>query len=168
MAHIKEVTGSEDLRKAQVLLRAFPQHQRAYYAADLDTVLRYFDLPEYEKEVSDLHAHYPPPRACVLIASEGEEAVGVVCLRPVDAVTCEMKRLYVPATYRRKGIGQALCMALMDAARQRGFTTMRLDTAAFMTGPQVLYRKLGFTYTSPDPAVRKDLRDQLVFMQLHL
>lgn len=165
---ITEATDAEDLRKAQALLRAFPQHQREHYTANLATVLRYFDPVAYEKEISDLPAHYGPPRGCVLLATDGGEAAGVVCLRPLDAKACEMKRLFVPVAHRRKGIARALCTALLDIARAKGYTIMRLDTGHFMTESQALYRKLGFTYTSAYQPVREDLHDQLVFMQLHL
>jgi GNAT superfamily N-acetyltransferase len=165
---IVEATAAEDLRKAAALLRAFPQHQRQYYTANLDTVLRYFDPVAYEQEVSDLPAHYGPPRGCVLLATDDDDAAGVVCLRPLDAETCEMKRLFVPVAHRRKGIAQALCTTLLHTARDKGYTTMCLDTGFFMTESQALYRKLGFTYTSAYQPVREELRDQLVFMQLHL
>jgi predicted N-acetyltransferase YhbS len=165
---IREATDAEDLRKAVALLRAFPQHQREHYTANLDTVLRYFDPVAYEKEVSDLHAHYGPPKGCVLLASDEGEPAGVVCLRPLDAEACEMKRLFVPVGHRRKGIAQALCTALLHAARDRGYKVMRLDTGFFMTESQALYRKLGFTYTSAYQPIREDLRDELVYMELHL
>ena len=168
MVRITEVTNAEDVRRAQVLLREFTPHQREHYVEQLDTVIRYFDLPAYEKEVSDLHAYYPPPRGCVLLATDHEEAAGVICLRPMDEETCEMKRLFVPIAHRRKGIAQALCATLIDTARQKGYTTMRLDTGAFMTEPQALYRKLGFTYMPVPESVSEELRAQLVFMQLHL
>jgi predicted acetyltransferase len=45
---------------------------------------------------------------------------------------------------------------------------MRLDTGFFMTESQALYRKLGFTYTSAYQPIREDLRDELVYMELHL
>ena len=168
MVRIVEATDGEDLRKAAVLLRAFPQHQRQYYTANLDTVLRYFDPAVYEVEVSDLPAHYGPPRGCVLLATDDDDAAGVVCLRALDAEACEMKRLFVPVAHRRKGIAQALCSTLLKAARDRGYTVMRLDTGSFMTESQALYRKLGFTYTEAYQPVREELQGQLVFMKLHL
>ena len=168
MVRIVEAMGEEELLQAQVLLRAFPHHQRQYYTANLDTVLHYFDPISYEKEISDLPAHYGPPRGCVLLATYGNEAAGVVCLRALDAEACEMKRLFVPVAHRRKGVAQALCTALLDSARRKDYRVMRLDTGFFMTESQALYQKLGFTYTSAYQPVREELRDQLVFMQLHL
>lgn len=168
MVRIAEATDADALRKAAQLLRTFPQHQRTHYTANLDTVLRYFDPVAYEMEMSDLPAHYGPPRGCVLLATDKEETVGVVCLRALDAGACEMKRLFVPVAHRRKGIARSLCTTLLDIARSKGYSVMRLDTGHFMTESQALYRQLGFTYTSAYQPVPDDLRDQLVYMQLHL
>ena len=168
MVRIGEATDAEELQKAAALLRAFPKHQREYYTANLATVLRYFDPVAYEKEVSDLHAHYGPPKGCVLLAYDEGQPAGVVCLKPLDTEACEMKRLFVPVAHRRKGIAQALCGSLLNAARDKDYTVMRLDTGFFMTESQALYRKLGFTYTSAYQPVREELQDQLVFMELYL
>ena len=165
---IVEATLGKELQHAQVLLRAFPKHQREHYTANLETVLHYFDPVAYEHEVADLNAFYGQPRGCVLLATDGEQPAGVVCLRQLDEEACEMKRLFVPVAHRRKGIAQALCVALLKSARSKGYKVMRLDTGFFMTESQALYRKLGFAYTSAYHPVPDDLKDQLVFMQLKL
>lgn len=168
MVHVVEAFKDVDLHKAAELLRAFPKHQREHYTANLDTVLRYFEPLAYEQEVSNLHVHYGPPKGCVMLAYHEEQPAGVVCLRPLDAEACEMKRLFVPVPHRRKGIAQALCGSLLKVARDKGYSVMRLDTGFFMTESQALYRKLGFTYTGAYHPVREELRDQLVFMELRL
>lgn len=168
MVRVEEVANEVDLQKAAVLLRAFPKNQREYYTANLATVLRYFDPVAYEQEVSDLQAYYGPPKGCVLLAYDEAEPAGVVCLKPLDAEACEMKRLFVPVAHRRKGIARALCEALLGSARDKDYSVMRLDTGHFMTESQALYRKLGSTYTDAYHPVPEELQGQLVFMELHL
>lgn len=168
MVQVVEVANEVDRQKAVLLLRAFPKHQREYYTANLDSVLRYFEPDAYEQEISNLQVYYGPPKGCVLLAYDEGEPAGVVCLRPLSTEACEMKRLFVPVAHRRKGIAQALCETLIKVARDKGFTVMRLDTGFFMTESQALYRKLGFAYTSAYQPVREELQDQLVFMELHL
>ena len=168
MVRIAEAITAEDLHKASVLLRGFPQHQREQYTAHLATVERYFDPIAYEHEVADLPAKYGAPDGCVLLAFDDEVVAGVVCLRRFDADACEMKRLFVPPLHRRKGIAHALSLALLELARSKGYAMMRLDTGTFMVESQALYRKLGFTYTVPYYAVPEGLHDDLVFMEMRL
>ena len=149
-------------------MRDFPRHQREHYKDHLAVVDRYFDPIAYEEELRALPAKYGAPDGCVLLGFDDEALAGAVCLHRLDEEACEMKRLFVAIAHRRKGIAEALSLALLDAARSKGYTTMRLDTGAFLVESQALYRKLGFTYTEPYYAVPEVLRDGLVFMQIRL
>jgi ribosomal protein S18 acetylase RimI-like enzyme len=51
--------------------------------------------------------------------------------------------------YRKVGLGRHLIDAIIDAARQADFHTLRLDTLASMTSAQALYHKRGFVETPP-------------------
>lgn len=72
------------------------------------------------------------------------EVVGLGALRPVDATTAEIKRMYVRPAGRGRGVGRALLERLLVDARSEGYSVARLETLAFMTAAQGLYRSLGF------------------------
>jgi ribosomal protein S18 acetylase RimI-like enzyme len=66
---------------------------------------------------------------------------------------------YVRPDSRGFGVGRALAIAVIDAARDRGYRQMRLDTLAGMDDAQGLYRTLGFReiaayYENPVPGTR--------------
>ncbi len=128
MLFIVEADTSERMAMAAELLRDFPPHQRRRYAAHIHIVERYFDDAKYAAELADLPAHYGAPQGCVLLAMEGENAVGVVCLRRLSAEACEMKRLFVTEPNRGKGAAKALVKTLFSAAKLKGYSVMRLDT----------------------------------------
>ena len=116
------------------------------YAASLDVDLAYQD---FQHELDTLPGDYALPRGCMLIAREGPLAMACVAVRPVDNVTCEMKRLYVRPAARGSGLGRELAMAAIQFARTSGFHAMRLDTLPSMSAAQSMYRALGFRDIAP-------------------
>ena len=76
------------------------------FPEDADTVRRLFlayadslgvslDFQDFDAELAGLPGDYLPPAGRLLLAWQGEEAVGCVALRPLQGDACEMKRLYV-------------------------------------------------------------------------
>jgi GNAT superfamily N-acetyltransferase len=90
---------------------------------------------------------YVPPRGGLWLArADGDTAIGCVALRPLEeAGAAEVKRMFVDAAWRGRGVGRALLEALIDGARERGYGVIRLGTLDDMTAAQALYHSLGFT-----------------------
>lgn len=151
-------------------------------APDLDDVRalfqEYADMLDVElcfqgfaQELATLPGKYAPPQGCLLLARDGEKAVGCVALRPMkETAVCEMKRLYVQPSHRGTGLGRQLAGLILEEARARGYATMRLDTLAKLKPAIQLYRDLGFVeipeyYRNPLPEVvymERDLRSLVV------
>jgi putative acetyltransferase len=108
-----------------------------------------FCVQGFEDELANLPGAYAPPRGRLLLAREGDAAVGCVALRPLAEDICEMKRLYVRPVYRSSGVGRRLVEAIIAAAREIGYRRMRLDTLPKLAAARQLYRTLGFRPIEP-------------------
>lgn len=119
----------------------------------------------FDRELAELPGDYTAPGGCLLAVKDDGEVVACVALRPLDSMTCEMKRLYVRPSHRGLGLGRGLAEAVIAEARRIGYERMRLDTLPSMAEAAVLYERLGFRdiepYTrNPVPGAR--------FLQLEL
>ena len=116
------------------------------YAQAIATDLEY---QGFAAELAALPEPYVPPAGALLIAHAGADIAGCVALRPLDARTGEMKRLYVRPAYRSLGLGKRLVEAVIHAAHEAGYSELRLDTLTSMASAQRLYRQLGFVEIPP-------------------
>jgi putative acetyltransferase len=168
MLSIAPATTEAQLDAVRALMRAFVAWHRERHRADIALVDAYFDRAAFEAELADLHRIYAPPDATVLLALVDGSPAGCGALRRLDATTGELKRMFVPATDRGRGVGLGLGRSLLAAARTAGYRRLRLDTSIRQLEAQRLYERLGFRPIEPYYAVPPNLRDWLVFMELDL
>jgi len=109
----------------------------------------------FDQELAGLPGEYAPPAGRLLLAEYEGQLAGCVALhklelRHLDDSICEMKRLYLRAQFRGKGLGGALAERIIAEARQIGYKRMRLDTVEpVMKDAVAMYRKLGFREIPP-------------------
>jgi carbonic anhydrase len=142
-----------------------------------------FDLcfQSFEAELAGLPGDYAPPSGRLLLAFAEAESThadhgtpaGVIALHtfadpklgPSERI-CEMKRLYVRPQFRGQRVGQQLIDTLITAAREIGYTRMRLDTIiSRMDKAIALYRSYGFKEI---PSYRPNPVEGVIYMELDL
>lgn len=129
------------------------------YAQSLPCIAASLSHQGFQDELRLLPGKYAPPAGEILLAVDkaSGEAFGAVAMRPLDEPgVCEMKRMFVRPVGRGLGAGSALARAIIDVARQRGYTMMKLDTDRTLTAAIGIYRRLGFRECPPyntDPCV---------------
>lgn len=114
----------------------------AEYANALGVDLSFQDL---DHELATLETFYE----LILLARDDDRVAGCVALRRIDDEICEMKRLYVRPAFRGINLGRQLAERIIDAARDRSYKRMRLDTLPTMTAAIPLYQSLGFVEIEP-------------------
>ena len=153
-----------------------PVIRLAASAEDIEAVRAMLD--EYARELAidlsfqgfgaerdGLPGDYAPPGGCLLLADLAGAAVGCVALRPLDAPTAEMKRLYVRPGARGTGLGRRLALAVLAEAERAGYARVRLDTLPTMAAAIAMYRSLGFREIPP---YRHNPVPGALFLERHL
>ena len=139
MLRIAQATTQTDLAQARELFKE--------YEASLGISLCFQNFAD---ELASLPGDYAPPRGRLLLAREFDQLAGCVALRPVGPTTCEMKRLFLRPAYRSRGLGRVLVEAIIEEAREIGYTHMRLDTMSDRMGRAIdLYKSIGFVEIEP-------------------
>ncbi len=70
--------------------------------------------------------------------------------------------------FRGAGVGRKLVEAVLDQARDFGYSAARLDTLRFMIGAQTLYRLFGFDDIAPYHDLSLGLKPYICFMETQL
>lgn len=108
---------------------------------------------DFEAELAGLPGPYAASGGHLLLAHVDGKLAGCGAMRALTDVdyanACEMKRLYVRPAFRGFGLGRLLAEALLDEARQAGYSVMLLDTLDDMEAARELYATLGFEEIPP-------------------
>lgn len=113
-----------------------------------------------DAELAGLPGKYAAPKGRIFLARDQKGiAQGCGAFRPFEGTTCEIKRLYVSPDARGHALGQKLVKAVLNSAKNAGYTRAILDTGGFMKSAQNLYESFGFTdipkyYDNPVAGVR--------------
>jgi putative acetyltransferase len=81
----------------------------------------------------------------------GGELAGIGALKDIDAERGELKSMRVDDRFRGSGVGRAILLHIMAAARERGMTSLWLETGSpdDFVPAQRLYESEGFTRCGP-------------------
>ena len=168
MVLIVEPARPAELDDVRALMRAFVAWHRARHVEDIALIDRYFDQRAFDQELAGLPGKYARPLGRLLLAYVDGKPAGCVALRDLGDGACEMKRMFVPDTFRGRGVGRALAERIIAEGKDAGYRTMRLDTSRHQDEAMRLYENAGFRRIPPYYGLTDDLKDWLVFFELTL
>ena len=99
-----------------------------------------FHDPWSEKSVA---SELTNPLSLWLVALEGDRVAGYVGSQSVLGES-DMMNVAVHPDYRRQGIAEQLCLALVEALKEKGNRCLTLEVRASNEPAKALYEKLGF------------------------
>jgi putative acetyltransferase len=123
---------------------------REHFAADPEPFLRHlFDDDTHLRDVERADEAYAADGGTFLVTMVGGGVVGTGAVVRVDDETCEMRRMFVLAEHRGRGLGRAMAERLIDFAQRAGYRRMRLASHVRLLPSHALYRSLGFVPAEP-------------------
>jgi GNAT superfamily N-acetyltransferase len=120
--------------------------------AEAELVVRYGWLDDGELGLTA--AMFDPPSGAFVVGRAGAAGppVGGVGVRAVGRGVGEVRRLWVDRDWRGWGIARHLMVALEDAARELGLTSLRLATGERQPEAVALYESSGWARAGVDGA----------------
>ena len=91
------------------------------------------------------------PNITFWTAWENDLLLGCGALKELDPKHGEIKSMRTPIAHRRKGAGRAILVHIVEAAKERGYERLSLETgtAEAFKPAQRLYESFGFTSCGP-------------------
>ena len=116
--------------------------------SDFERLTRELDseLAERNGEKQGLYAPYNKLSGIhdIVIAFDGDAAIGCGSMKRYDDSTFEVKRVFVERPYRGSGVAKAIIREIEAAARRKGIERLILETGKTMAEANGLYRGLGY------------------------
>jgi GNAT superfamily N-acetyltransferase len=130
----------------------------------IEAILRSYgielSLHETDSDLADLESYYGRPGASfdVLIERSTDAVVGTVALEPHHSSDCELRKMYLDARHRRRGLGKYLLTHTLHRAAALGYRRVLAGTTAVLKEAIALYEQFGFQHVDgPRLAVRAEL-----------
>ena len=112
------------------------------YFAELDE--RFVDGFDVDGAFDDDAGIFDPPAGSFVIVLDGERVVGCGGVQRHDDHTGEIKRMWVDASMRGRGLGRRLLTRLEGETRTLGYSSVVLDTNAVLAQAISMYESAGY------------------------
>jgi ribosomal-protein-alanine N-acetyltransferase len=110
-------------------------------------------------------------RRCIFVAEVGERVVGFAVGKAVGSggdVVGELESVAVSGSVRRRGLGRALCDAVVVWCQKQGAIEVELEVRAGSAGAIALYEGLGFRGVGRRRGYYREPVDDALLMRLEL
>ncbi|MEO8849191.1 MAG: GNAT family N-acetyltransferase [Casimicrobiaceae bacterium] len=165
---IHTASSADDYADFAALVTEYVDWSRTRYQENSWLIDKVFGYQSLASELKTLSSTYGPPKGKTLLASRDGHICGGGAYRQLADGSCEMKRLFVRREFGGAGTGRRLCNALIQSARDDGYTLMRLDTGTLLREAIAMYKSIGFKECACYHQYPQELMPHLIFMELPL
>jgi putative acetyltransferase len=140
-----------------------PAYRTSFRDLNLEWITAHFEVEEEDRRVlDDPEREILLPGGAILLALEDGTPIGTGALIRTGPEEFELAKMAVTARARGRGVGRALCLALIALARQRGAHRLELMSQTTLTAAVQLYRSLGFVEVPLGPVAYRRANIRMV------
>ena len=111
----------------------------------LEESIAYYESSWTLKDVEDFEHSYMENGGTFLVTTDRGRIIGTGALRRLEDTVGEIKRLWLLPEYQGRGLGYRMMTRLLEAAREQGYTKLRLETSSsYQRRAYQFYQRLGF------------------------
>jgi putative acetyltransferase len=129
-------------------MRPIRANEASAARALIETILAEYNLsPDpagADADLVDPGAYYAERGGVFWVLLDRQTIIATVGVIPLPGRVVELRKMYLQASYRGSGQGRRLLQHAMDWARDRGFRTLRLESASCLKEAVALYESTGF------------------------
>jgi GNAT superfamily N-acetyltransferase len=137
-------------RDQDAVRELFERINRELAPPDLREPFERYILRARHEEIDRIPAYYAERDGGFWVAEDDAGLVGMFGLEGSGMDAVELRRMYVAARARRRGVGRRLLAAAEEIARQRGFARVVLGTSELQQPAIELYRGAGYRLIRED------------------
>jgi putative acetyltransferase len=101
-------------------------------------------LETTDLDLSDIGRHYLACGGHFAVLVEGDRMLGTVALSDLGGGVCELRRMYLAASHRGRGLGTRLLAHAIETAVRMGFRRVIVETSSVLVEAIALYQRAGF------------------------
>lgn len=95
-------------------------------------------------EIGRLGDYYAEKRGAFFVAFDGDKLAGTFGLERLGSAAAELRRMYVGAAYRRRGLAREMLEFAEQVCREAGTPVLTLSTSELQQAALAFYRRSGF------------------------
>jgi ribosomal protein S18 acetylase RimI-like enzyme len=121
------------------------EHQPHFERLNRAWIEKYFEMEDPDRYVlQQPEAAILVPGGAIFMASFDGVIAGTVALKKLEEQVYELSKMAVDENYRRRGIAEKLCYAVLDKAKKLEARKVVLYSQTILEPALAMYKKLGF------------------------
>jgi GNAT superfamily N-acetyltransferase len=130
--------------------RLFISINRELARPDLRDAFESYVAVSLRDEIDRLAKYYAERQGAFFVVHDGEKLAGVFGLERIGAQSAELRRMYVDAAYRRRGLARRMLDYAEQACREAGTRVLTLSTSELQQAALAFYRASGYRLVSEE------------------